>query len=52
LWEKLAWNASFCAIACLTRATAKKILQSDSLRKLAIDCMEEVQEAARCQGLT
>ncbi len=51
LWEKLAWNAPFCAIACLTRATVKKILQSDSLRKLAIDCMEEVKEAAHCQSL-
>lgn len=51
LWEKLAWNAPFCAIACLTRANVKKILQSDSLRKLAIDCMEEVKAAAHCQGL-
>lgn len=51
LWEKLAWNAPFCAIACLTRTTVKKILDSDSLRKLAIDCMEEVKEAAHCQSL-
>lgn len=51
MWGKLVWNAPFCAIACLTRATAQEILESDSLRKLAIDCMEEVREAGRCQGV-
>ncbi|MFQ5904595.1 MAG: ketopantoate reductase family protein [Candidatus Binatia bacterium] len=46
MWAKLVWNAPFCAIACLTRATVKEILESDSLRKLAMGCME----AAKCQG--
>ncbi len=49
MWGKLVWNAAFCAIACLTRATAQEIVESDSLKKLAIDCMEEVREAGRCQ---
>jgi 2-dehydropantoate 2-reductase len=51
MWGKLAWNAPFCAIACLTRATAREIVESDSLRKLAIDCIEEVREAGKCQGI-
>lgn len=51
MWGKLVWNTPFCAIACLTRATVGQILESDSLSKLAIGCMEEVIEAARCQGL-
>jgi len=49
LWGKLVWNAPFCAIACLTRATVKEILESDSLRELAVSCMEEVREAAKSQ---
>ena len=40
-WRKLLWNAPFCAISCLTRATVKEIVESDSLRPLAIDCMME-----------
>jgi len=51
MWGKLVWNAPFCAIACLTRATAQEIVESESLKKLAIDCMEEVREAGRCQGV-
>ncbi len=51
MWAKLVWNAPFCAIACLTRATAQEIVESESLKKLAIDCMEEVREAGRCQGV-
>lgn len=51
MWAKLVWNAPFCAIACLTRATAQEIVESDSLKKLAIDCMEEVREAGRCQSV-
>ncbi|MGH7831817.1 MAG: ketopantoate reductase family protein [Candidatus Binatia bacterium] len=51
LWGKLVWNAPFCAISCLTRATVTEILASDPLRELAIDCMEEVREAARCKGI-
>jgi 2-dehydropantoate 2-reductase len=45
-WRKLLWNAPFCAISCLTRATVKEIIESDSLRKLAVDCMAEVKQAA------
>jgi 2-dehydropantoate 2-reductase len=51
MWGKLVWNAPFCAISCLTRATVTEILESDLLRKLAVDCMEEVREAARSQGI-
>jgi 2-dehydropantoate 2-reductase len=46
-WRKLLWNAPFCAISCLTRATAKEIVESASLTKLALDCMMEVREAAK-----
>lgn len=47
MWTKLVWNAPFCAISCLARANVREILESDSLKKLAADCMEEVREAAR-----
>lgn len=50
-WRKLLWNAPFCAISCLTRATAKEIVESDSLTKLALDCMAEVRQAATTQGV-
>ena len=50
-WRKLLWNAPFCAISCLTRATVKEIVESDSLTKLAVDCMIEVREAAKTQGV-
>jgi 2-dehydropantoate 2-reductase len=50
-WRKLLWNAPFCAISCLIRATAKEIVESDSLTKLALDCMAEVREAATTQGV-
>ena len=50
-WRKLLWNAPFCAISCLTRATVKEIIESDSLRKLAVDCMAEVKQAAYTQGV-
>ncbi|MFQ5853463.1 MAG: ketopantoate reductase family protein [Candidatus Binatia bacterium] len=51
LWGKLAWNAPFCAIACIARATVKDIVESGSLKKLAVRCMEEVRDAARTQGI-
>jgi len=51
MWKKLAWNAPFCANACLTRTTVKEILDSDNLRKLALQCLAEVREAARLQDL-
>lgn len=50
-WRKLLWNAPFCAISCLTRATVKEIVESDSLTKLALDCMTEVREAAKTQTI-
>jgi 2-dehydropantoate 2-reductase len=50
-WAKLLWNAPFCAISCLTRSTVKEIVESESLTKLARDCMLEVQSAARTQGI-
>ena len=50
-WRKLLWNAPFCAISCLTRATVKEIIESDSLRKLAVDCMNEVRQAAHTQNV-
>ena len=50
MWGKLTWNAPFCAIACLTRTTTKEIVESESLRKLAVDGMAEVIEAAKSQG--
>ncbi|MBI4525434.1 MAG: ketopantoate reductase family protein [Deltaproteobacteria bacterium] len=51
LWSKLVWNAPFCAISCLARATVKEILESDSLTALATSCMEETREAAKCDGI-
>ena len=51
MWGKLVWNAPFCAIACLARATAQEIVDSDSLRKLAVDCMGEVIDAAKRRGI-
>jgi 2-dehydropantoate 2-reductase len=50
MWRKLVWNAAFCAIACLTRTTVKNIVESESLTKLAVDCMAEVLEAAKIEG--
>jgi 2-dehydropantoate 2-reductase len=50
-WTKLLWNAPFCAISCLTHANTKQIVESPSLTKLALDCMAEVQRAARTQGV-
>jgi 2-dehydropantoate 2-reductase len=49
-WRKLLWNAPFCAIACLTGATVKEIMDSEALRQLAVDCMTEVREAAAARG--
>ena len=51
MWSKLAWNAPFCALACLARATVGEILESAPLRRLAAECMEEVREAARSCGI-
>jgi 2-dehydropantoate 2-reductase len=47
LWRKLLWNAPFCAISCLTRASVRSIVESESLSTLAMDCMEEVRQAAQ-----
>ena len=50
-WTKLLWNAPFCAISSLCRANVKQILESEPLKKLAIDCMAEVQAAALTQNI-
>lgn len=50
-WTKLLWNAPFCAISCLTHANTKQIIESESLTRLALDCMTEVQAAARTQRI-
>ncbi|MBI2351662.1 MAG: 2-dehydropantoate 2-reductase [Deltaproteobacteria bacterium] len=50
MWNKLVWNAPFCAISCLARATTREIVESESLRKLATDGMAEVIEAAKSEG--
>jgi 2-dehydropantoate 2-reductase len=50
-WTKLLWNAPFCAISCLALANTKQIVESPSLTQLALDCMTEVEAAARTQGV-
>jgi 2-dehydropantoate 2-reductase len=50
-WKKLLWNAPFCAISCIARATVRDIVDSESLRKLAVDCMIEVAAAAATRGV-
>ena len=50
-WRKLLWNAPFCAISCVTRATVREVIESESLRKLAVHCMAEVTQAARTVDL-
>jgi 2-dehydropantoate 2-reductase len=50
-WRKLLWNAPFCAISCLTRATVKDIVESDSLTDLAVSCMDEVKQAAASRAI-
>jgi len=50
-WTKLLWNAPFCAISCLTHANMNQMVESESLTRLALECMAEVQAAARTQGI-
>jgi 2-dehydropantoate 2-reductase len=50
-WTKLLWNAPFCAISCLTHANTKQIVESESLTRLALECMSEVQAAAQTEGI-
>jgi 2-dehydropantoate 2-reductase len=50
-WSKLVWNAPFCAISCLARANVKQIIESAPLKKLALDCMAEVQAAALTRNI-
>jgi len=50
-WTKLLWNAPFCAISCLTQANTKQIVESESLVKLVLVCMEEVKAAAWTKGI-
>lgn len=51
LWKKLAWNAPFCALSCLLRMTVGEIVAAESLWSLITSCIEEVRDAARCQGI-
>jgi 2-dehydropantoate 2-reductase len=51
LWKKLAWNAPFCALACLLRMTVGEILASPGLDGLVRACIEEVREAAAGRGV-
>jgi 2-dehydropantoate 2-reductase len=51
MWQKLVWNAPFCALCCLLQAPVQAILDSESLTALAVRCMEEVREAAACEGI-
>jgi len=50
-WTKLLWNAPFCAISCLTRTDTQQIVESETLTRLALDCMAEVQAAALTRGI-
>jgi len=50
-WSKLLWNAPFCAISCLARADVQQIVDSPPLTSWAIDCMSEVQSAAKLRGI-
>ncbi len=50
-WAKLLWNAPLCAISCLAHANVKQIVESESLTALALDCMAEVQTAARTRNI-
>lgn len=50
-WTKLLWNAPFCAVSCLTRTNVKQIVESEPLTRLVLDCMSEVQTAARTRGI-
>jgi 2-dehydropantoate 2-reductase len=52
LWRKLLWNAPFCALSTLTRATVAEILASPALTQVARACMEEVRLAAEIRGST
>ena len=51
LWQKLAWNAPFCALSCLLHMTVGEILDSPSLDVLVRACIEEVRDAARYRGI-
>lgn len=50
-WTKLLWNAPFCAVSCLTRANVTQIVESAPLTRLVLECMGEVQAAARTRGI-
>ena len=50
-WSKLLWNAPFCAISCLVRANMRKIVESEPLVQLALECMAEVKAAALTRGI-
>ncbi len=51
LWSKLVWNAAFCGVAVLMRATVDDILRVPESRRLAVRAMEEVVSIARAEGI-
>ena len=51
LWDKLMWNASFNAVATLTRSTVGELLAFPLTRALVRDTMLEVIAVAQAQGL-
>jgi 2-dehydropantoate 2-reductase len=51
MWKKLAWNAPFCALACLLRMTVGEILAEESVRPVITGSIEEVRAAARHRGI-
>ena len=50
-WSKLLWNAPFCAISCLARASMQQIVESEPLVQLALECMAEVKAAGLTRGV-
>jgi 2-dehydropantoate 2-reductase len=51
LWDKLVWNASFNAVATLTRGTVGEVLTNARTRELIRETMREVLRVAQAQGL-
>lgn len=51
-WEKLVWNIPFNGLCALTGLATDKLLACDETRRLIIQMMREVIDAANCQGLS
>jgi 2-dehydropantoate 2-reductase len=51
LWDKLMWNATFNAVATLTRSTVGEVLANPQTRQLLRDTMREVIAVAQAQGV-